>query len=69
MKKDIPPEELKGLPCRHFALHEGCEIQTDNLKACLEGLIERNIDLSEVTIRSQNLEDLFLKLTGRELRT
>jgi ABC-2 type transport system ATP-binding protein len=44
------------------------EIQTDDVNGCLNTLIGRGVDLSGMTVRSQNLEDLFLKLTGRSLR-
>jgi len=35
---------------------------------CIEALLQDGIDLSLITIRPQTLEDLFLKLTGRQLR-
>jgi len=44
------------------------EIQTTDVNRCLKELMEKGIDLSGVSIRSQNLEDLFLKLTGHGLR-
>jgi len=69
LRQDIETACLDDLPCSYYQIHDGVEIQTDNLKECLEGLMKRNINLTDVTIRSQNLEDLFLKLTGRELRT
>jgi ABC-2 type transport system ATP-binding protein len=59
---------LEGFPCRWFRQRDHIEIQTDTLNECLSGLMERKIDLSGMTIRSQNLEDLFLKLTGEDLR-
>ena len=33
-----------------------------------ELLGEKNVNLSRLEIRSRNLEDLFLELTGKELR-
>ncbi len=62
-------EEFCELPCECFEIHGGVEIQTDNLNYCLQSLMEKRVDLSNITVRSQNLEDLFLKLTGKELRT
>ena len=44
------------------------EINTDDLNNCLKALINRGIDLAEMTVRSPNLEDVFLNLTGRQLR-
>lgn len=44
------------------------EIQTETINRCLAELIDKGVDLTGVSIRSQNLEDLFLKLTGHGLR-
>ncbi len=44
------------------------EFLTVDVNGCLETLLKNGVDLSRITIRSQNLEDLFLKLTGRRLR-
>ncbi len=60
---------LSNFPWRWFTGPNGVEILTDSVSRCVEELIRRNIDLSTMTIRSQNLEDLFLKLTGHALRT
>lgn len=44
------------------------EFQTDRTEECLKILLESGMDLSRMIVRSQNLDDLFLKLTGRKLR-
>jgi ABC-2 type transport system ATP-binding protein len=44
------------------------EIQAGDINTCLEHLLSRNIDLTEMTVRSPNLEDVFIELTGRHLR-
>jgi ABC-2 type transport system ATP-binding protein len=44
------------------------EIRTDNLTASIQQLLERRVDLSQMTVRLPNLEDVFLTLTGRTLR-
>ena len=44
-------------------------IHTDNVHETIRLLGEKNIDLSRLQIRSRNLEDLFLELTGKDLRT
>jgi hypothetical protein len=36
--------------------------------AALEALYASGLHLTDVTVKEPNLEDLFLKLTGRELR-
>lgn len=60
---------LDDLPCTWFRVQEGIELQTNELNHCIRLLSEKGIDLSTMTVRSPNLEDLFLLLTGRELRT
>ena len=48
------------------------EIQTDNVEKALSNIFEttrkNNLLISEIAIRQPNLEDVFLKLTGRTLR-
>ena len=44
------------------------EVTTDSVNACLNNLLAHDIDLSEVSVRSPNLETVFLNLTGRKLR-
>ena len=44
------------------------EIMVTKANPCLEVLMRDGIDLSLITVRPQTLEDLFLKLTGRQLR-
>jgi hypothetical protein len=38
------------------------------LNGCIRILEKAGVDLSEMTVRRRNLEDLFLALTGRRLR-
>jgi ABC-2 type transport system ATP-binding protein len=68
------------LPQKHFLPHaaevtlpyrevkDNVEIITDNVNACLDHLLSYNVDLSEISVRSANLETVFLNLTGRRLR-
>ena len=49
-------------------LKDRIEINTDDLNRCLKDLLALGVDLSEMTVRSPNLEDVFLGLTGRQLR-
>lgn len=48
-----------------FDLGEAYEIFTEDPNTTLRSLIDLSIPLKEVQIRSRNLEDLFLKLTGK----
>ena len=59
---------LEGIACRWFSQEDYVEIQTDNINQCLNALLARGVDLSGMTVRTPNLEDLFLKLTGTQLR-
>lgn len=54
-------------PC--FFIEDAVEIQTDRPTGCMQELLDRGVDLAGFTVRTQNLEDLFLKLTGKELRS
>ncbi len=49
--------------------HKGTiKITTSNVNQTIEDLISKNISLSRLQVRSRNLDDLFLELTGKELR-
>jgi hypothetical protein len=45
------------------------EITTDDLETTLRVLLDAQVPLTNLRIRPPNLEDLFLELTGKELRT
>ncbi len=51
-----------------YELDNSIELQTDNINSCIQELLEQGIDLSDMTVRSPNLEDVFINLTGRRLR-
>ena len=61
-------DALSGLQCSWDRLEDRVEIRTENVNECLRELIRNDVDLTAMTIRSQNLEDLFLMLTGHSLR-
>jgi ABC-2 type transport system ATP-binding protein len=44
------------------------EISTSNVDATLKYLMDAQVPLKRLRIRPRNLEDLFLELTGKELR-
>jgi hypothetical protein len=44
------------------------EITTDDLEGTLRTLLDAQVPLTNLRIRPANLEDLFLELTGMELR-
>lgn len=49
-------------------LGDRIEISTADVNATVERLIEQHVSLANLRIRARTLEDLFLELTGRELR-
>jgi ABC-2 type transport system ATP-binding protein len=54
------------LPVRE--VNDTIEVKTDDVNQCLEQLITHGVDLTDITVRSPNLETVFLNLTGRKLR-
>lgn len=61
-------KKLEGMEWPLYEIENRYEIQTSELDRCIHSLIERGVSLTGISIRPQNLEDLFLKLTGHELR-
>jgi ABC-2 type transport system ATP-binding protein len=45
-----------------------CEIQTHDVDAAIRRLIQQGVSLNRMNIRSWSLEDLFIALTGKDLR-
>ncbi len=54
----LPSREVNGL----------LEITVERIDLGLEILLGLKIDLSEMTVHSPDLEDVFIHLTGRKLR-
>ena len=57
-----------GFPLPLLATADRIEISTRDVEGALRALLERGASLRQLRIRPRNLEDLFLELTGRELR-
>ncbi|MGD8991081.1 MAG: ABC transporter ATP-binding protein [Desulfobacterales bacterium] len=68
MPKDrfTPATDNFPLPARN--VKDNIEIKADDVNQCLKQLIAHGVDLSDMTVRSPNLETVFLNLTGRQLR-
>lgn len=67
----LPPDQAPALARANITAQEtlhGLEIATREVNATLRRLLEVDADLSGLRIRTATLEDLFLELTGRELR-
>ena len=69
----VLPRERYALQTGRFPLpvlevNDTIEIKTNDVNQCLEQLITHGVDLSDISVRSPNLETVFLNLTGRKLR-
>ncbi len=68
----LPKADLTATNALSFELTEHnnkVEITTNDVNLTIRKLIESNVSLANLNIRSRNLDDLFLELTGKELRT
>jgi ABC-2 type transport system ATP-binding protein len=63
------PEDARKLPLKLIDASDRVEISTHDLDGTLRVLMEAHVPLRNLRIRPANLEDLFLELTGKELRT
>ena len=67
----IPDEAMadtSGLPYPIQKRNSLIEITTSDVNRTIEELLARNISLTGLQVRSHNLDDLFLELTGKSLR-
>jgi ABC-2 type transport system ATP-binding protein len=62
------PEAARELPLRLLEAGDRIEITTNDLDSTLRQLMDAEVSLTNLRIRPPNLEDLFLDLTGKELR-
>lgn len=67
LPKDGPAGTSLGpIPgCEIFERPESYELLTEQPEATMRALLDRSIPLQGIQIRTRNLEDLFLKLTGK----
>jgi ABC-2 type transport system ATP-binding protein len=61
----IPPADL---PFPYREVNGRIQITTDRINTGIEKLLAMKVDLTDMTVHSPNLEDVFLQLTGRLLR-
>jgi len=70
---ELPREDFRGetadFPLPVLVASDRIEISTGDVEGALQAMLGRGIPLKRLRIRPRNLEDLFLELTGRELRT
>lgn len=68
----LPEDELGDLDLSPLTTHkrkDQIEITTSDVNEVIATLIKNNISLAQLQIRSRTLDDLFLELTGKELRS
>jgi ABC-2 type transport system ATP-binding protein len=66
--KDRIGGNLDGLPGYHREQGDRILFRTEDVNGLIQQLLARGVDLSKVNVTTPNLEDVFLKLTGRSLR-
>jgi ABC-2 type transport system ATP-binding protein len=67
----IPEEAISNVDVFSFPVHTHkgvAEIATSDVNQVIADLIEKGVSLSHLQVRSRNLDDLFLELTGKEIR-
>jgi ABC-2 type transport system ATP-binding protein len=62
------PQAARALPLNILDASDRVEITTHDLEGTLRTLLAAQVPLAHLRIRPANLEDLFLELTGTELR-
>jgi ABC-2 type transport system ATP-binding protein len=69
---ELPRQEftidVRSLALQAFEAGDRVEITTNDLDGTLRVLMDAHVPLTHLRIRPPNLEDLFLELTGKELR-
>ncbi|MEJ2631329.1 MAG: ABC transporter ATP-binding protein [Acidihalobacter sp.] len=65
---DALPTGTRELPMTARRTHDSFEIETGDVNAAIAALLKASVPLDGLRIRSRTLEDLFLELTGKELR-
>ena len=67
---ELPQSELEGKALPFTLMRKGdlAEIMTADVNGAVKQLLEAGVSLAQLKIRPRTLEDLFLELTGKELR-
>jgi len=63
------PDAARHLSFKIIDASDSVEIATQDVETTLRTLLDARVPLKNLRIRPPNLEDLFLELTGKELRT
>lgn len=66
--ENITQAILESLSLKHNKLVEWIEFQTSDIHKTLDALMQAGVSLNGMRLRSWSLEDLFIALTGKQLR-
>jgi ABC-2 type transport system ATP-binding protein len=67
-REDLAGADLSRLTCRVAEIEGKMSLHTTEVAATLKELLAMNVPLQHLSVRSRTLEDLFIELTGREIR-
>jgi len=67
-QRDMNPGHLGQLELRHEIRGEWIEFQTHDPQKIIEALLKEKVSLTGMRLRAWSLEDLFIHLTGKQLR-
>ena len=67
---ELPESELanRGLNLTYVRMGELAEIMTPDVNSVVRQLLDAGVSIAQLKIRPRTLEDLFLELTGKDLR-
>lgn len=69
IRTETPDKVIGAVSCNVYRIEDTIEIHTNALNECIQNLANAGADLSNMTVRTPNLEDVFIKLTGHTLRS
>ncbi|MFC1665854.1 ABC transporter ATP-binding protein [Pseudomonadota bacterium] len=58
----------KDFPWKTNRVFDRFEFHTEDVKSCLDYLLNHNVDMSSLEVKKQTLDDLFIEITGKNLR-
>ncbi len=62
-------EKINRANIPYSVIKQQIEIESENIEQTIKQLLESEVSLEGLQVRSPNLEDLFIKLTGHKLRS
>lgn len=62
------PDDPHAMPFNIIVHQDMAEILSHDVNATIEQLMQQDVNLGHLQIRNRTLDDLFLEITGKELR-